>query len=161
MKLSSAAFDSIKNEDLKSVFRLFKDYSYEIKIAGGAVRDLLMDKIPDDIDLATTATPDQMKEMFTRENVRMLNTNGEKHGTITVRINDRVNYEITTLRIDVVTDGRHAEVKFTNDWKLDANRRDLTINSIFLGWFFFKKPKSLNGYSKLIPGFCALFIDKK
>jgi tRNA nucleotidyltransferase (CCA-adding enzyme) len=144
MKLSSAAFDSIKNEDLKSVFRLFKDYSYEIKIAGGAVRDLLMDKIPDDIDLATTATPDQMKEMFTRENVRMLNTNGEKHGTITVRINDRVNYEITTLRIDVVTDGRHAEVQFTNDWRLDANRRDLTVNSIFLGCFFSKKPKGLN-----------------
>lgn len=88
---------------------------------------------PNDIDFATTATPDQMKEMFDRENIRMLNTNGEKHGTITVRLDDKENYEITTLRIDVLTDGRHAEVQFTHDWKLDANRRDLTINSIFLG----------------------------
>ena len=87
------------------------------------MRDLLMDKIPDDIDLATVATPNQMKEMFVRENVRMLNTNGEKHGTITVRINERANYEITTLRIDVVTDGRHAQVQFTNDWKLERQSK--------------------------------------
>lgn len=59
--------------------------------------------------------------------------NGEKHGTITPRINDKENFEVTTLRIDVVTDGRHAEVEFTKDWLLDANRRDLTINAMFLG----------------------------
>ena len=54
-----------------------------------------------------------------------------KHGTVTAHI-DEVNYEITTLRIDKVTDGRHAEVEFTTDWRVDANRRDLTINSMFL-----------------------------
>ncbi len=43
------------------------------------------------------------------------------------------NFEVTTLRIDVVTDGRHAEVEFTRDWQLDANRRDLTVNAMFLG----------------------------
>lgn len=53
-------------------------------------------------------------------------------GTITSRINDKVNFEITTLRIDIHTNGRHAEVEFTKDWKLDALRRDLTINSMFL-----------------------------
>jgi len=53
------------------------------------------------------------------------------HGTVTAHI-DEVNYEITTLRIDKVTDGRHAEVQFTTDWRIDANRRDLTINSMFL-----------------------------
>ena len=63
----------------------------------------------------------------------MINNQGEKHGTITARINDKENYEVTTLRIDRVTDGRHAEVEFTTDWQLDANRRDLTINSMFLG----------------------------
>jgi len=62
-----------------------------------------------------------------------INTRGEEHGTITARINDKENYEVTTLRIDKVTDGRHAEVEFTTDWQLDANRRDLTINSMFLG----------------------------
>lgn len=88
---------------------------------------------PTDVDFATTATPEQMKAMFEAEEIRMLNTKGEKHGTITVRINDKENFEVTTLRIDVATDGRHAEVQFTTDWQLDANRRDLTINSMFLG----------------------------
>lgn len=88
---------------------------------------------PKDLDFATVATPQQMKEMFTKENIRMINANGERHGTVTPRINDKENFEVTTLRIDVVTDGRHAQVEFTSDWRLDANRRDLTINSMFLG----------------------------
>lgn len=91
---------------------------------------------PKDLDFATTATPTQMKDLFTKENVRMINMKGEKHGTITPRINDKENFEVTTLRIDVVTDGRHAEVQFTTDWLLDALRRDLTINSMFLGLLF-------------------------
>ncbi len=135
-KIDTPEFQEILTEDLKYLFLLFKKYSHELRIAGGAVRDLLMGKKPHDIDFATTATPDQMKEIFIKENIRMLNTNGEKHGTITVRLNDKENYEITTLRIDLVTDGRHAEVVFTNDWRLDANRRDLTVNSIFLSIFF-------------------------
>lgn len=93
-----------------------------------------MNITPVDIDFATTATPKEMIEMFTKENVRMINANGEKHGTVTPRINDEENFEVTTLRIDVRTDGRHAEVEFTTDWLLDANRRDLTINSMFLGF---------------------------
>ncbi|CAH1388636.1 unnamed protein product [Nezara viridula] len=101
-------------------------------IAGGAVRDILLGKTPKDVDFATTATPDEMKKMFEEEGVRMINNKGEKHGTITARINNE-NFEVTTLRIDKVTDGRHAEVEFTTDWELDANRRDLTINSMFLG----------------------------
>ncbi|KAH8031830.1 hypothetical protein HPB51_020948 [Rhipicephalus microplus] len=74
-----------------------------------------------------------MKEMFENEGVRMINTRGEKHGTVTARINDKTNFEVTTLRVDVVTDGRHAEVEFTTDWHTDANRRDLTVNALFLG----------------------------
>lgn len=92
-----------------------------------------MDIKPTDLDFATTATPQQMKDMFNAENVRMINLTGEKHGTITARINDKENFEITTLRIDVVNHGRHAEVEFTQNWELDANRRDLTVNSMFLG----------------------------
>ena len=130
--IDTLEFKKVLTDDLKYLFSLFEKNSYQIRIAGGAVRDLLMGKLPNDIDFATTATPDQMKELFTKENIRMLKTNGEKHGTITVRLNEKENYEITTLRIDVITDGRHAEVEFTKDWKLDANRRDLTVNSIFL-----------------------------
>ena len=103
------------------------------------LRDLMMDKTPTDIDFATTATPTQMKEMFTKEEVRMINNKGEEHGTITARIADKENYEVTTLRIDKVTDGRRAEVEFTTDWEVDANRSEtnvkcyLLVNIIF--WF--------------------------
>ncbi|CAG5121142.1 unnamed protein product [Candidula unifasciata] len=134
MKLESPEFRSIFTPELQLLIDLFRKYDYELRIAGGAVRDLLVGKIPSDIDFATTATPDQMKEMFTTENIRMLNANGEAHGTVTVRINDKTNFEVTTLRIDVVTDGRRAQVEFTKDWILDSNRRDLTVNSMFLGF---------------------------
>lgn len=134
MKLDSPEFHSIFTPELHILVELFKKHDYELRIAGGAVRDLLVGKIPSDLDFATTATPDQMKEMFTKENIRMLNANGEAHGTITVRINELINFEITTLRIDVVTDGRRAQVEFTKDWMLDSNRRDLTVNSMFLGF---------------------------
>ncbi|XP_033229303.1 CCA tRNA nucleotidyltransferase 1, mitochondrial isoform X2 [Belonocnema kinseyi] len=134
MKLDTPEFHSIFTPELNTLSELFKKYDHEIRVAGGAVRDILRGMRPTDLDFATTATPEQMKEMFTKENVRMVNSNGERHGTITPRINDKENFEVTSLRVDVVTDGRHAEVLFTKDWKLDANRRDLTINSMFLGF---------------------------
>lgn len=133
MKIDTPEFKALFSPELKTLASLFKEYGYELRIAGGAVRDLLMKIQPKDLDFATTATPDQMKEMFTTEGIRMINTKGEKHGTVTARINDKENFEVTTLRIDLRTDGRHADVEFTTDWKLDANRRDLTINSMFLG----------------------------
>ncbi|XP_006100556.2 CCA tRNA nucleotidyltransferase 1, mitochondrial [Myotis lucifugus] len=74
-----------------------------------------------------------MKGLFQAAGVRMINNKGEKHGTVTARLHNE-NFEITTLRIDVVTDGRHAEVEFTTDWQQDAERRDLTVNSMFLGF---------------------------
>jgi len=135
--LNTLAFQLIFTDETRALIKLFEKYNHEIRIVGGAVRDILMDlngsRIPKDIDFATTATPDEMKEMFTNEKIRMINTKGEKRGTITPRINDKENFEVTTLRIDDITDGRHAEVIFTTDWLLDANRRDLTINSMFLG----------------------------
>lgn len=133
-KLDNELFKSIFTTELHDLLEIFKKYNYEIRIAGGAVRDLLMNKKPTDLDFATTATPSQMKSMFEAENIRLINMNGEKHGTITPRVNNQENFECTTLRIDVVTDGRHAEVEFTKDWLLDANRRDLTINAMFLGF---------------------------
>lgn len=132
MKLDTPAFRSVFTPELQIIADLFKKYDYKLKIAGGAVRDILMGKEPKDLDFATDATPKQMKEIFTKEEIRMINDKGEKHGTITARVNDKENFEITTLRIDIVTNGRHAEVEFTKDWQLDANRRDLTINSMFL-----------------------------
>lgn len=90
MKVQSSVFDNMMTPELKKISDVFEKYNYEIRIAGGAVRDVLMNKLPHDIDFATTATPTQMKEMFTKEGIRMLNMNGEKHGTITARIDDKV-----------------------------------------------------------------------
>jgi tRNA nucleotidyltransferase (CCA-adding enzyme) len=134
IKLDNDLFKSIFTDELNQLIGIFNKYNYEVRVAGGAVRDILMDKQPTDLDFATTATPTEMKAMFEKEQVRMINMNGEKHGTITARINNKENFECTTLRIDLVTDGRHAEVEFTTDWVLDANRRDLTINAMFLGF---------------------------
>lgn len=65
---------------------LFEKKNYELRIAGGAVRDLLSGVTPQDVDFATTATPAEMKEMFTAAGVRLINNKGEKHGTITARV---------------------------------------------------------------------------
>lgn len=81
---------SLLSVDLKYVHEIFKEKNYELRIAGGAVRDLLMKKIPHDIDLATDALPEQMLELFEEKKVQVFNKNGIKHGTVSVRIADRV-----------------------------------------------------------------------
>lgn len=131
MKFGESQMSAVLRPGVKKLASMFNSHGYEVRIAGGAVRDLLMGKVPHDLDFATTATPEQMKSMFENEGVRMINAGGEKHGTVTVRLEEE-NFECTTLRIDLVTDGRHAEVQFTKDWQLDASRRDLTINAMFL-----------------------------
>jgi len=81
---------SIFTPELGELETLFRRHGYELRIAGGAVRDLLSEKVPSDLDFATTATPDEMRRMFQMENIRMINKRGEEHGTVTCRINDKV-----------------------------------------------------------------------
>ena len=102
---------------------------YEAYIVGGCVRDLLLNKTPKDYDITTNATPEQIKEVF--KGYALINNNGEKHGTITVRYNNE-NYEITTYRLDgEYTDHRHPdEVTFTTNLQEDLSRRDFTINAL-------------------------------
>lgn len=132
MRLKTSEFQALLSDGLNGLAEVFEKNQHELRIAGGAVRDLLSGKRPVDVDFATTATPEEMKGMFQSAGIRMINNKGEKHGTITARLHDE-NFEVTTLRVDVQTDGRHAEVEFTTDWQKDAERRDLTINSMFLG----------------------------
>ncbi|RWS01753.1 CCA tRNA nucleotidyltransferase 1: mitochondrial-like isoform X3 [Dinothrombium tinctorium] len=125
----------ISTPQLQFLHSLFKNANYELRIAGGAVRDILNGKLPQDVDFATTATPKQMIELLNKheERVRLIiSESGIAHGTIIARIDNTQQYEVTTLRIDKKTDGRRAEVEFIKDWELDALRRDLTINSMFL-----------------------------
>jgi len=84
------SLDSIFTPELGELETLFRRHGYELRIAGGAVRDLLTEKVPSDLDFATTATPDEMKRMFEMESIRMINRRGEEHGTVTCRINDKV-----------------------------------------------------------------------
>lgn len=115
-------------EDLKKLDKIFKKEGFQLRIVGGVVRDLLQNIKPKDVDLATTATPFQMVDLAKKYKIRYIPT-GLRHGTVTFVINDE-GYEITTLRIDKETDGRHADIEFTTDWHKDAERRDLTFNAI-------------------------------
>lgn len=119
---------SLITPDVKMLGKIFREEGYEIRIVGGAVRDALLGKTPKDIDLATTATPQEMYQIGKKHNLRLVDT-GSDHGTLTFVINNEP-YEITTLRIDKETDGRHAEVEWTRDFKEDARRRDLTYNAM-------------------------------
>ena len=89
-----------------------------------------MNEKVDDIDVATILTTDQIKEKFKNTNLKLIDT-GLKHGTLTI-VSNSYKVEITTLRKDVSTDGRHAEIEYTDDWTKDSERRDFTINSIYL-----------------------------
>lgn len=103
------------------------------RIAGGAVRDLLMDgdlADPKDWDLATILRPEAVMAKAEQANLTVIPT-GLQHGTVTVVVGG-MPLEVTTLRADVDTDGRHAEVEFITDWKQDAQRRDLTMNALFM-----------------------------
>lgn len=99
------------------------------RVVGGAVRNTLLGLAADDIDIATTATPEAVSNAATAAGLKAIPT-GIAHGTVTV-VADGSAYEVTTLRRDVATDGRHATVAFTDDWLADASRRDFTINALY------------------------------
>ncbi len=99
-----------------------------LRIVGGAVRDLLLSQEPKDIDLCTDATPEEMVQMAAEAKITLIPT-GLQHGTVTFVIEGEA-FEVTTLRIDTETDGRHADVIFTTSFEEDAARRDLTINAM-------------------------------
>ncbi len=125
-------FQDLKNN--KGVYKIFgaiNNYNEtsEIRYVGGCVRKILNDEKTDDIDLATNLTPDQVKQCLDKNQIKFFET-GIEHGTITAVIDDQ-NFEITTLRKDVKTDGRHAVVEYTINWKEDSLRRDFSINSIY------------------------------
>jgi poly(A) polymerase len=100
----------------------------DARVVGGAVRDALAGRVVADIDLATPWAPDRVMAALRRAGLKAVPT-GLAHGTVTA-VADGRGFEITTLRRDVETDGRHAVVAFTEEWQLDASRRDFTINAM-------------------------------
>ena len=101
----------------------------EIRYVGGCIRKIINKEKVDDIDLATNLDPKQVCKALQKNNINYFES-GIEHGTITAIV-DNYKFEITTLRKDIFTDGRHAKVEFSKDWKEDATRRDFTINSIY------------------------------
>ena len=133
-KIKKKFFPFYKNRDLRFVFKkLQEDFSNQTRVAmfvGGCVRKYLSNEEVDDIDIATLLTTDQIKEKFKNTRFNVIDS-GIKHGTVTL-ISKEIKLELTTLRKDVKTDGRHAEIEYTDDWQEDSNRRDFTINAIYL-----------------------------
>ena len=129
--LSNSIKDLSKNTPVKKIFDSINNFSTsaEIRYVGGCIRKLIKEEEVDDIDLATNLNPQQVCDALKSSNINYYET-GIEHGTITAVI-DGYNFEITSLREDIKTDGRHALVKFSTDWKKDASRRDFTINSIY------------------------------
>ena len=101
----------------------------EIKFVGGCIRKLINKEEIDDIDFAINITPIELIEILEKNNIKYIKT-GFDYGTVTVLINNK-KFEITSLRKDIKTDGRHTEVEYTKDWLEDASRRDFTINAIY------------------------------
>ena len=118
----------IITQSIRKLDKVFKKNGHEVRIVGGAVRDIALGKDPKDIDFATDATPDEMIAMLDKAGIRHIPT-GIEHGTITAVV-DGEDFEITTLRADSNTDGRHADVEFVRSWEEDAKRRDLTYNAM-------------------------------
>ena len=118
----------IFSDNLKILGTAFHRYGFELRVVGGAVRDSILRMQPKDIDLCTNATPQEMIAIVEDMGFAYIPT-GLQHGTITIVVNGD-QFEVTTLRIDTETDGRHAVVEYTRDFEADAARRDLTINAM-------------------------------
>ena len=149
---SDKSIQSLQNiQEAQKIFLCLNEVGKESKVrfVGGCVRKVLCGQAADDIDLATSLHPDEVKKKLIREDIKVIDT-GISHGTVTAIVNKK-KFEITTLRKDVSTDGRHANVEFTLNWEQDALRRDFTINAIYAdieGRIF----DPLNGISDLQDG---------
>ncbi len=133
-KIKKNLFPFYKNRELRLIFKKIQEgFTPDIvtaRFVGGCVRKYLTNEKVDDIDVATILSTEEIKDKFKDTNFKVIET-GIKHGTVTL-VSKNYKVELTTLRKDLKTDGRHAEVEYINDWKIDSERRDFTINAIYL-----------------------------
>ena len=119
----------LNDDRLQQVMKVVTDAGADIRVAGGAVRNALMGLAISDVDLATTLLPGDVMRVGKAAGFGVHPT-GFDHGTVTV-VNGAKAFEVTTLRRDITTDGRHAIVQYTDDFALDAARRDFRMNSLY------------------------------
>ena len=134
-KIKNKLFPFYRDKELKFVFAKLNENNLNKQTSnamfvGGCVRKYLCNQEIDDIDIATSLPINQVKEKFDNSKFKVIDT-GIKHGTITL-ITKKLKLEITSLRKDIKTDGRHAEIEFTDNWVEDSSRRDFTVNAIYL-----------------------------
>lgn len=115
--------------ETRAVIKALTAEGAEVRFVGGCVRDAVLKRPIRDIDIATHEPPERVMELLRKADILVIPT-GIAHGTVTAVVN-KTHFEITTLRCDVETFGRHARVAFTDDWAEDAARRDFTINTLF------------------------------
>lgn len=123
--------DWIRLPPLSRVLEVLNQDGVETRVVGGAVRDALLGRPHGDVDCATTASTDKITALVEAAGLKAIPT-GVAHGTITVVAKGHP-FEVTTLRHDVETHGRHATVAFGADWEQDAQRRDFTMNALYVG----------------------------
>ena len=128
IQLSDLITNDIKFQAAREIIGKLKENKHEAFIVGGAVRDLLLKKNPDEFDICTSATPEEIQTIFNRTKAV-----GQSFGVILVLI-DNVSIEVATFRKDIVyTDGRHPDkVIYTKNVEEDIERRDFTINGLLL-----------------------------
>lgn len=120
----------LKDEQAQSAVAALESGGGEARFVGGCVRNALMRRPVADVDIATTLPPEVALELLQKAGFKVVPT-GLAHGTVTAVGAKGTAYEVTTLRRDVETDGRHAQVAFTTDWAADAARRDFTMNALY------------------------------
>ena len=121
--------DLINRPYIVTLTRIMAQNRGTLRFVGGCVRDALLNKKINDIDMVIDLFPNQVMKILTDHNIKCIPT-GLKHGTVTAVISNNV-IEITTLRRDIICDGRHAIIEFTNNWQQDAARRDFTFNALY------------------------------
>ena len=117
------------NKTLREVLSTLEEGGHTAHLVGGSVRDALLHRASQDFDIATSAHPQQVSDLFASKGFAVHET-GIEHGTLTV-VTDKIPFEITTWRRDISTDGRRATIAFADNLEDDAMRRDFTINALF------------------------------
>lgn len=120
----------MREAETQKIMHLLNPDGLQTMFVGGCVRNTLLSQKVEDIDLATQLTPDKVTSLLEDASVKVIPT-GLDHGTVTAVIDGKA-FEITTLRQDVETDGRHAVIRFSESWEEDARRRDFTINALYM-----------------------------
>ncbi len=121
----------LEKQHIKFLFSIFEDHDVEIRLVGGCIRDLILNKEIKDIDTATLLEPNEVLQILDKNNIEYDDFAIRYGSIIAFPLNQKV--QITTLREDINQLGRHTSVIYTTDWKKDAARRDFTFNAMYLG----------------------------